>query len=826
MPLRPRLQIVLATLMALLTPVQIAAATGVSSSAHAPEIVQLQFDHSGSMDLADAQWWTPHTEGDTPADLDLARFQPYDGKRMIDASVWSWFRIQGAHESTPLFVKFDTHNLASYEVWLRQPGGPWQKLGERSSEAGIGTFLGSRTAVRLPEAIDQADLLIRVGSDFSFTPAVSILTDEGASALVRQTLIAESFAFGVLLCLVIYSLIIAGTSADRSYLWLGIYGIGTFVFMSHYMGYAQLLLGIDYIELSQRVMRAAALIMLGGYVGMSRAMLEFQSNRVYQGFVILMALLALVNLVVSAPLLFRIATTIGGLGALAIYPIAIMRGFRGDRRAWHFVAAQLGSTLGGSMLWWSQLSGGAIAGETAYALMLFGIDATALYLVVLMAARYRKLQLERQESIYRHVLAEQKAETAAAEARAKGAFLATMSHEIRTPMNGMLGMSNLLADTQLNDQQRSYMRIIQRSGHALLAIVNDILDYSKFESGKIELEAVPFDLQQLLEDVVTSCRESTAKKQIQIRLEVAPELADRVRGDPTRVRQIVNNIASNSIKFTTEGEVCIRAEPAQHGEGVVIAITDTGIGMTAEQQIRLFDRFSQADASITRRFGGTGLGLAICKLLTDAMHGSIEVRSELNKGSTFTLRLPLTPLADDAEKNAEKQEKLEPVFAPNASNPSSTDTDAAGTEATTSMQAAETSNGPFAGLRALVAEDNPTNQLVARKLMEKLGATVTVVDDGVQAVSSHATHSYDVILMDCEMPNLDGYSATEQIRSMPSPAAAVPILALTAHATAEYRQRALDVGMNAFLSKPFTREQLTQTIREIRADQASAAGTE
>ncbi|CAN0536279.1 unnamed protein product, partial [Scytosiphon promiscuus] len=160
-----------------------------------------------------------------------------------------------------------------------------------------------------------------------------------------------------------------------------------------------------------------------------------------------------------------------------------------------------------------------------------------------------------QESIYRHVLAEQKAETAAAEARAKGAFLATMSHEIRTPLNGMLGMSNLLADTQLNDQQRSYMRIIQRSGHALLAIVNDILDYSKFESGKIELEAVPFDLQQLLEDVVTSCRESTAKKQIQIRLEVAPELADRVRGDHTRVRQIVNNIASNSIKFTTEGEV-------------------------------------------------------------------------------------------------------------------------------------------------------------------------------------------------------------------------------------------------------------------------------
>ncbi len=424
-------------------------------------------------------------------------------------------------------------------------------------------------------------------------------------------------------------------------------------------------------------------------------------------------------------------------------------------------------------------------------------------LVSLVLALHRD---ERDELIARLERSTVQAEELAAErdraSRATSAFLATMSHEIRTPLNGVLGLTELLIRSELDDEQAGWARSAARSGRALLTIVNDVLDLSKVEAGAVELEHVRFDVLAVLEDAVLPVRFAADDAGLALVVGPAPHFAAERWGDPTRLRQVLTNLAANAVKFTEAGSVTITVGGT--ADAVQVRVTDTGIGMSPEQVDRLFQPFTQADASMTRRFGGTGLGLAIAGGLSQQMGGTITVSSAPGLGSTFQLDLPL-PAADCRA--------VRPLPAAAVPSPRSGD--------------AHAPVAPRPGLRLLVAEDNEVNQLVARAVLEREGALVTVVSDGAQAVDAALSDDYDAVLMDCQMPGMDGLEATRWIRMVESGTLALspqsgalqrrlPIVAMTASATLSDRAACLAVGMDDVLPKPWTAQQLADVLDRLR----------
>jgi PAS domain S-box-containing protein len=382
--------------------------------------------------------------------------------------------------------------------------------------------------------------------------------------------------------------------------------------------------------------------------------------------------------------------------------------------------------------------------------------------------------------------------------RLKSEFLATMSHEIRTPMNGVIGMTALLRDTSLTVTQTEYVRTIESSGNSLLTILNEILDYSKIEAGRIELEVAPFDLRECVNDALELFAANARGKNIHLDATISARVPDWVAGDATRLRQILVNLLGNAIKFTDAGEVklSLDVEPtdsAASHERLIFAVSDTGIGISPEGMDRLFKSFSQVDASMTRRFGGTGLGLAISKRLTELMGGTMWVESQPGSGSIFSFTV-----------------LVEPRATPKSGVPRST---AGEFDATL---------GGRCPLRVLVAEDNPVNQRVATLLLQRLGYRATIAGNGLEAVAALELAEYDVILMDVEMPEIDGCEATRRIRAKRQAPVRPWIIALTAGAMPEDRVRAMAAGMNDFLTKPVRTEALAAALARAHASLAAS----
>jgi signal transduction histidine kinase/ActR/RegA family two-component response regulator len=435
--------------------------------------------------------------------------------------------------------------------------------------------------------------------------------------------------------------------------------------------------------------------------------------------------------------------------------------------------------------WWSA--------EHAVIVLYIVLAATMAAVVWVILLRHR---VRSQTEVIRRNLDEAEALKATAESanHAKSAFVASMSHEIRTPLTGILGFADLMAAGELNSEQREFNNVVRSSAQSLLVIINDVLDFSRIEAGKIELESVEFGVRTCVEDALRPIQPLAAAKGLALVVEVEPEVPEWLGGDPHRLRQVLLNLAGNAVKFTDAGRITVRASAVQDPDPnlatVQFAVSDTGIGITEEQRNAIFEPFRQADGSITRRFGGTGLGLSISLRLVTLMNGRIWLESREGHGSTFyfTIRLPRASAPQEADKVTSP---IPPVHQ--------------------------------ASLSILLAEDNPVNQRLLARLLQSRGHRVAIVDNGHAALQACRDTPYDLILMDVQMPEMDGLETTRRIRAQEQGGGRrIPIVAMTANAMQGDREQCVAAGMDGYLTKPLVTTDLDRVLALYSAAEAGS----
>jgi PAS domain S-box-containing protein len=371
-------------------------------------------------------------------------------------------------------------------------------------------------------------------------------------------------------------------------------------------------------------------------------------------------------------------------------------------------------------------------------------------------------------------------------AKIKEQFLANMSHEIRTPIHGIISLTQFVLNTSISEEQKKYLDLIRKSADTLLVIVNDILDLSKIDSGKLVFEETPFSIKDTLQTAVASFIPKTTEKNIELKTEVSKNLPDTLAGDPVRLTQIINNLLGNAVKFTDKGSVRIVVNTLEQNSTHIVLefrISDTGIGIPAHKIDSIFESFTQAGDDITRKYGGTGLGLTITKQLIERQNGSIHVESIANEGTTFIFHIPYKICIENNQEIVKEKKNI--IHLPSE-------------------------------LKVLIAEDHDINRFIIEKMFKEWGLTPTFAITGVEAVKAAKEQIFDVILMDIEMPDMNGYRATEIIRAeLPYPNNTVPIIAMTGHAMAGEKEKCIGIGMNDYLSKPFKPEDLKQRIADL-----------